>query len=86
MVVCEEISNINTLKPKQDTAWGNFYSYCWKKHTVGSSPGWTSLVNALTLELTQHNASLEYRPNQYKTFKLTFANDEDYTLFVLRWS
>lgn len=86
MIVCEEISNINTKKQNHKTAWGNFYTYCWKEHLQGSEQSWVSLVEALSFELTQYNATLEYRHNQYKTFKVTFANDEDYTLFVLRWS
>lgn len=86
MIVCEEISNINTLLPKQKTAWGNFYSYCWKTHITNKSTSWEELVDTLSSELALHNANLEYRPNKYKTFKVTFANDEDYTLFTLRWS
>ena len=86
MVVCEEISNINTLKPTQKTAWGNFYSHCWKTRIANTSTSWENIVAALRDELSQYNATIEYQQNAYKAFKITFANDEDYTLFVLRWN
>lgn len=83
MIVKEYYQNINIHKPRD--YFEKWYADMWNRR-IGqpiAPPG--SLWELLTEELKQHNATITEKDNGYR-FIVTFHNDADYTMFVLRWS
>lgn len=83
MIVKEYYQNINIHKPRD--YFEKWYADVWNRR-VGkptAPPGYLGPV--LVEELALAGATLTEKDRGYR-FVVTFQNDADYTLFVLRWS
>jgi hypothetical protein len=83
MIVKEYYQNINVNRPRD--YFEKWYADVWKRR-IGkptAEPG--VLETILDEELKQVGATYVGIQNNYR-FRVCFDNDNDYTMFVLRWS
>lgn len=83
MIVKEYYQNINTKAPKN--YFERWYADMWRKH-INAPIAQPGVVNRLmTEELAKAGATFNNKDNNYR-FVVTFDNDDDYLMFVLKWS
>ena len=83
MIVKEYYQNINCKNPKN--YFEKWYADLWRRR-VGKPTAEPGLLETLmTQELAEIGATFNNKSNNYR-FVVTFNNDADYTMFVLRWS
>lgn len=83
MIVKEYHQNINTRAP--ENYFECWYADVWRRR-IGkptAQPG--VLTTVLKEELAKIDATFTEKDNGYR-FVVTFNNDAEYTMFVLRWS
>lgn len=82
MIIKEYRQNIDCAKPRN--YFERWYADMWHRRiaapTIGPDMFWLILGD----ELSKVGATLD--PDHSKKLKITFNDDQDYTLFVLRWS
>jgi hypothetical protein len=83
MIVREYCQNINIHRPRN--YFENWYADLWRRRIGKSTAGPGVVEDIMTEELAEINASFTYTDTGYKS-RVTFNNDADYTMFVLRWS
>ena len=83
MVVKEYYQSIDTHSPKG--YFERWYTDVWCRRigTPTAAPG--VLKSILVEELEQYNAEIGYTESGYR-YKVSFADDAKYTMFVLRWA
>lgn len=83
MIVREYYQNINIYKPRDyfERWYADLWQRRWNKSTA--PPGYIESI--MTEELAQIGATFKHKDNGYR-FVVTFTRDQDYTMFVLRWS
>lgn len=83
MIVREYYQNINTKAPKN--YFERWYADMWRRR-IDASIAPPGLVDKLIAEeLVRVGATISNKDNGYR-FVVTFNNDDDYLMFVLRWS
>ncbi len=83
MIVKEYYQNINIHKPRD--YFEKWYADLWRRRIGGPLAGPGVVQSLMIEELALAGATLEEKDRGYR-FVVTFQNDADYTLFVLRWS
>lgn len=83
MIVREYYQNINTKAPKN--YFERWYADLWRRfiNSPIAPPGVVDRL--LAQELAKVGATIANKDNGYR-FVVTFDNDDDYLMFVLRWS
>lgn len=83
MIVREYYQNINVHRPKD--YFEKWYADVWKRRVKSNTAPPGILERILDEELEQVGASYTNTEQGYR-FRVYFENDNDYTMFVLRWS
>jgi hypothetical protein len=83
MIVKEYYQNINIHRPRD--YFEKWYADLWNRRIDKPSAAPGVVESIMTEELAGIGATLTYTENNYR-FRVTFNNDADYTMFVLRWS
>ena len=83
MFVKEYYQNINSHTPRN--YFERWYADVWRRR-IGKPIAQPGILQAiLTEEIASIDATVVEKDNDYK-FVVTFNNDCDYTMFVLKWS
>lgn len=83
MIVKEYYQNINVNKPRN--YFEKWYADLWNRRIAKKTAPPGLVDRLMEEELAQAGASFTGKDNNYR-FVVTFNNDRDYTMFVLRWS
>jgi hypothetical protein len=83
MIVREYYQNINVRQPKN--YFERWYADVWARRIGVSSVLHGVLARILEEEIDQVGAYLGSKDSGYR-FVVTFKNEHDYTMFVLRWT
>ena len=83
MIVKEYYQNINVNQPRD--YFERWYADVWHRRIGKKVAGLGELGCAIEDELAKVGASAVGKDNGYR-FVVTFNDDKDYTMFVLRWS
>lgn len=83
MIIREYYQNINCHKPKD--YFERWYADVWARRIAKKTAGPGILGPILDEELACINARIESQDKGYR-YKVTYQNEQEYMMFVLRWS
>jgi hypothetical protein len=83
MIVREYYQNINCSQPKN--YFERWYADVWARRIAKKTAPPGLVDSILEEELAQVGACIEGKDRGYR-FRVTFKNERDYTMFVLRWT
>jgi hypothetical protein len=83
MIEKKYYQNINVHKPRD--YFEKWYADVWKRRVGKKSCDTDQFRHILVEELAQAGATIDYADTDYRV-KVVFNSDNDYTMFVLKWS
>jgi hypothetical protein len=83
MIVKEYYQNINCKQPRN--YFERWYADVWARRITKKSAPPALVDHILEEEIAQVGACIEGKDSGYR-FVVTFKDEHDYTMFVLRWS
>jgi hypothetical protein len=83
MIVREYYQNINVHKPRD--YFERWYADVWARRIARNTARHELVDSILEEEIAQVGAWIDSKDRRYR-YEVTFKNDHDYTMFVLRWS